>query len=80
MAVKQLILERFDHAKNAAAAAAAAAQLGALFASVKDKHLLQLGVPEELLPVVRSMNTDADMERAESAIRDGQARALAGLV
>ena len=47
---------------------AAAPQLGALFASVKDKYLLQLGVPEELLPVVRSMNTDADMERAESAI------------
>jgi len=52
----------------AAAPVAAAPQLGALFASVKDKHLLQLGVPEELLPVVRSMNTDADMERAESAI------------
>ena len=51
-----------------AAPVAAKPQLGALFASVKDKYLLQLGVPEELLPVVRSMNTDADMERAESAI------------
>lgn len=39
----------------------------ACFASVKDKHLLRLGVPEELLPVVRSMKTDADLERAESA-------------
>jgi superfamily I DNA/RNA helicase len=47
---------------------AAAPRLGALFASVKDKYLLQLGVPEELLAVVRSMNTDADLERAESAI------------
>jgi superfamily I DNA/RNA helicase len=51
-----------------AAPVAAKPQLGALFAPVKDKYLLQLGVPEELLPVVRSMNTDADMERAESAI------------
>ena len=55
-------------AAAATAPVAAAPQLGALFASVKDKHLLQLGVPEELLPVVRSMNTDVDMERAESAI------------
>jgi superfamily I DNA/RNA helicase len=47
---------------------AAPPKLGALFASVKDKHLLRLGVPEELLPVVRSMNTDTDLERAESAI------------
>jgi hypothetical protein len=52
----------------AAATVAAAPRLGALYASVKDKYLLQFGVPEDLLPVVRSMNTDADMERAESAI------------
>jgi superfamily I DNA/RNA helicase/Txe/YoeB family toxin of Txe-Axe toxin-antitoxin module len=52
----------------AAAPVAAAPRLGALFASVKNKHLLQLGVPEELLPVVRSMDIDADLERAESAI------------
>jgi superfamily I DNA/RNA helicase len=37
-----------------------------LFAAVKDKHLIRLGVPEELLPLVRSMNTDADLEKAEA--------------
>lgn len=48
-------------------AAPAPTPLGALFASVKDKHLLRLGVPDDLLPVVRSMNSDVDLERAESA-------------
>lgn len=39
---------------------------GSLFKTVKDKHLLQFGVPEELLAVVRSMDSDADLERAEA--------------
>ena len=50
-----------------APAPAAAPPSGTLFTSVKNKHLLRLGVPEELLPVVRSMNSDADLEGAESA-------------
>ena len=33
-----------------------------LFARVKDKHLLRLGVPEELIPLVRSIRTDAELE------------------
>src|SRR5262249_50551085 len=41
---------------------------GRLFAAVKDKHLIRLGVPEELISLVRSMDTDIDLERAESAI------------
>lgn len=47
-------------------ASATPEQAGRLFADVKDKHLLRLGVPEELLPAVRAMNTDADLERAEA--------------
>src|SRR5215469_266958 len=40
---------------------------GKLFANIKDKYLLSLGVPEELVPAVRAMNTDADLERSEAA-------------
>jgi superfamily I DNA/RNA helicase len=47
---------------------AAPAQAGSLFDQVKDKHLVQLGVPEELLPAVRAMNTDADLESAEALL------------
>ena len=38
-----------------------------LFRDVKDKHLIRLGVPEELVPVVRAMQTDTDLEHAESS-------------
>src|SRR5215831_11152999 len=37
-----------------------------LFKHVKDKHLLQLGVPEELLPLVRQLQSDADLEGNEA--------------
>jgi superfamily I DNA/RNA helicase len=39
-----------------------------LFNDVKDKHLLRLGVPELLLPVVRALRSDADLEKAEKDI------------
>lgn len=38
---------------------------GGIFRNVKDKHLIRLGVPEELVPAVRAIETDADLERAE---------------
>jgi superfamily I DNA/RNA helicase len=56
-----------EPASTPAARAPAPAVSGRLFGVVKDKHLIRLGVPEELLPLVRSMNTDADLEKAESA-------------
>ncbi|MFZ2654343.1 MAG: 3'-5' exonuclease [Victivallales bacterium] len=34
-----------------------------LFKDIKDKHLLRLGVPEELLPVARGIGTDEDLDR-----------------
>ncbi|MBU1737089.1 MAG: UvrD-helicase domain-containing protein [Proteobacteria bacterium] len=33
-----------------------------LFASIHDRHLLKLGVPEELLPLVRNINSDQELE------------------
>jgi superfamily I DNA/RNA helicase len=38
---------------------------GKMFAQVKDKYLLRLGVPEDLIPVVRRVNTDAELEAVE---------------
>jgi superfamily I DNA/RNA helicase len=43
-------------------------QTGKLFAGIKDKHLLRLGVPEEMLPVIRAMNADADLECSEAML------------
>ena len=37
-----------------------------LFDQCKDKHLLRLGVPEELIPLVRGIKTDAELEAVES--------------
>jgi superfamily I DNA/RNA helicase len=51
-----------------AATASVDGKQGALFAAFKDKHLLRLGVPEELLPLVRSMDIDADLEAAEGEL------------
>lgn len=39
-----------------------------LFAHVKDKHLLRLGVPESLLPAVRAIEDEDDLEEAESTL------------
>jgi len=41
---------------------------GGLFDAIKDKHLLRLGVPEALVPLVRAMRSDADLENAEKDI------------
>lgn len=39
------------------------------FAALRDRQLLQLGVPEETLPLVRAMQTEADLEAAREAER-----------
>jgi superfamily I DNA/RNA helicase len=44
-----------------------AAEAG-LFSQIKDKHLLRLGVPEELIGVVRGINSDVELEAAESRL------------
>ena len=43
-------------------------QAAGLFDDVKDKHLLRLGVPEALLPLVRGLRSDTDLEKAEKQI------------
>ena len=47
-----------------------------LFAGIKDKHLLQLGVPEILLPIVRSINNESELDKIESELPQEVAEAL----
>jgi mRNA-degrading endonuclease RelE of RelBE toxin-antitoxin system len=47
-----------------------------LFGKVRDKHLLRLGVPGELLPLVKSLESDADLEKVESQLPQEAAEAL----
>jgi superfamily I DNA/RNA helicase len=51
-----------------AVAAASRQQAAGLFDDVKDKHLLRLGVPESLVPLVRGLRSDTDLEKAEKQI------------
>lgn len=43
---------------------AAAVEQPGLFDTIRDRQLMQLGVPEEALPLVRSMKIEADLETA----------------
>lgn len=45
-----------------------AAPAPGLFAAVKDKYLPRLGVPEDLLPMVRQIESDFEMEQAEKQL------------
>jgi len=46
-------------------AGSAAPEESGLFSAVKDKHLLRLGIPADLLPVVRQIETDLDLDLAQ---------------
>ena len=52
------------------------AQPTGLFTHIKDKHLLQLGVPGALLPLVRQLDTDADLEANEARFPQEAVEAL----
>lgn len=54
-----------SHEKPSPAPSPAARTTG-LFSQVKDKHLLRLGVPAELIALVRGINSDAELEALES--------------
>ncbi|HPO02019.1 MAG TPA: AAA family ATPase [Treponemataceae bacterium] len=41
---------------------------GGLFQDLRDRELMRLGVPEELIPLARSVRTDADLERIEKKL------------
>ncbi len=47
-----------------------------LFHAVKDKHLLKLGVPEELLPTARAIKTERDLDILASQFPQEAAEAL----
>jgi len=53
-----------ERREEAAPAQPAAPTLPGLFDAIRDRQLLQLGVPEEALPLVRSMTIEADLESA----------------
>ncbi|MDM7995625.1 MAG: UvrD-helicase domain-containing protein [Acidobacteriota bacterium] len=57
-------------AESAEASPVVSAQAAAkgLFAEIKDKHLLRLGVPEQLIPLVRSITTDVELEAVEKQL------------
>lgn len=47
-----------------------------LFDNIRDKHLLRLGVPEMMLPLVRNIITEGDLEYAEEALPEEASEAL----
>ncbi len=51
-----------------AASTVTAAERTGLFANVKEKYLLRLGVPEQLISLVRSIKTDEELEADESKL------------
>lgn len=55
-----------ESAENSSPAPSPVAPNTGLFSQVKDKHLLRLGVPEELIGLVRGIDSDADLEELES--------------
>ena len=55
-------------AQAAAPAVTAAPRPAGLFDDVKDKHLVRLGVPEALLPLVRRLEDEDDLDHAVSAL------------
>ncbi len=55
-----------DAAGNQAKSASSPAD--GLFADLRDRHLTHLGVPDELMSAVRSVQNDADLEKLESVL------------
>ncbi|MDX9980420.1 MAG: AAA family ATPase [Lentisphaeria bacterium] len=72
----QVIEESAAKAPETAAPAGATARAPGLFDQTKDKHLLRLGVPEELLPLVRSIQSDHDLEQHERQLPQEAVEAL----
>ncbi|MBF0227363.1 MAG: ATP-dependent helicase [Desulfobacterales bacterium] len=51
-----------------------------LFASIHDRHLLKLGVPEELIPLVRSISTEEQLDNVLAKLPAEANEALIGFV
>lgn len=50
-----------------------------LFATIHDRHLLKLGVPEDLIPIVRNIDTEAQLDQTAAQIPDEAHEALTAL-
>lgn len=50
-----------------------------LFASIHDRHLMKLGVPEDLIPIVRNICTEVQLDQAAAQIPDEAHEALTAL-
>ena len=50
-----------------------------LFASIRDRHLVRLGIPEELLPLVRNICTEEQLDRAARRLPSEAHEALTAL-
>lgn len=57
-----------ESAEGAAASYDGGAGPGGLFSSLRDRELMRLGVPQELLAEVRALRTDAELEAMESRL------------
>ena len=60
-------------------AAPADSGAAALFADIRDRHLLQLGIPAELLPLVRSITSEEELDRALANFPEEAGEALTAL-
>ena len=57
-----------ESSKTPSASVVESAANAGLFAQVKDKHILRLGVPEELTSLVRNIKTDTELEALEDRL------------
>ncbi len=64
-ALQVVSIEASEEAEKAPPAVVKDSTPPGLFDGVKDKHLLRLGVPEDLIPLVRTIRNDAELERLE---------------
>ncbi len=62
--------------ENVAASLEGVGSEAGLFDSVRDRHLLKLGVPVELLPVVRAIKTEAELDNAAGKLPEEAHEAL----
>ena len=60
----------------AATTPAAAEESAGLFATLKDREIRRLGVPDEMLPAVRAVTSDKDLEALEPKLPDEAFEAL----
>lgn len=76
-ALQVLASEYIDEAENLKEDAQQSTQ--GLFSEIRDRHLIRLGVPEELIPLVRKVEIPADVDDLKKKLPDEAYEALAML-